>query len=125
MATQAQPRPQEVKRREMEEVKAPSQFSFSDQSRTLSGTLLDIDQVGVKDKKTGEAKPAMQYLLQDESGRRFTFLGTYDLTKKIQPIHVGHWMTVTYEGEDNSIQTQGSPMRKFKVLVAKEKEPGF
>lgn len=125
MATAPAGRPQEVKRREMEEVKAPSQFSFSEQNRTLTGVLLDIDQVGVKDRKTGEAKPTMQYMVQDEGGRRFTFLGTYDLMKKIQPIHVGHWMTITYEGEDSSIQTQGSPLRKFKVQVSKEKEPGF
>jgi hypothetical protein len=34
-------------------------------------------------------------------------------------------MTVTYEGEDHAIKTQGSPLRKFRVQVSKEKEPGF
>jgi hypothetical protein len=109
----------------MQEVKAPEQFQFTESHRTLSGILIDIDQVGVKDKRTGEAKPTMQYIVQHENGDRSTFLGTYDLTRKIQLAHVGHWMTITYEGEDPSVQTQGSPLRKFKVLVSKEKEPGF
>lgn len=106
-------------RREMQEVKAPEQFQFSEKARTLDGVLIDIDQVTVKGKDT------MQYTLRDERGNRVTFLATYDLQRKIQPLHVGHWLTITYEGEDHSIQTQGSPLRKFKVLVSKEKEPGF
>src|SRR6266849_4649549 len=88
--------------RQMEEVKAPEQFQSTDNHRSLSGVLIDIDQVAVKDKKTGESKPTMQYILQDEHKRRFTFLGTYDLTRKIQPAHVGHWMTITYEGGDST-----------------------
>ena len=67
----------------------------------------------------------MQYMLQDENGDRFTFLATYDLNRKIQPAHIGHWMTITYEGEDHTIETQGSPLRKFRVQVSREKEPGF
>jgi hypothetical protein len=106
-------------RREMQEVKAPEQFSFTETSRTLNGVLIDIDQVTVR------TKPTMQYTVQDEDRRRFTFLATYDLQRKIQPAHIGHWMTVTYEGEDHLIETQGSPLRKFRVQVSKEKEPGF
>lgn len=119
--------PQGVKlRREMQEVRAPEQFSFNEQHRTLSGILLDIDQVMIKPKDgRGDAKLTMQYILQLENGDRSTFLGTYDLTRKIQPSHIGHFMTITYEGEDPTVQTQGSPLRKFKVQVSREKEPGF
>src|ERR1017187_6938923 len=106
-------------RREMQEVKAPEQFSFNDSHHTVSGVLIDIDQVTVK------TKPTMQYTVQDDDRRRWTFLATYDLQRKIQPAHIGHWMTITYEGEDHSIETQGSPLRKFRVQVSKEKEPGF
>lgn len=106
-------------RREMQEVKAPEQFSFTETTRILNGVLIDIDQVTVR------TKPTMQYTVQDEDRRRFTFLATYDLQRKIQPAHIGHWMTITYEGEDHSIETQGSPLRKFRVQVSKEKEPGF
>lgn len=106
-------------RREMQEVSAPEQFQFSDKAKFLSGVLIDIDQVTVK------GKPTMQYTVQEENQRRFTFLATYDLQRKIHPAHIGHWMTITYEGEDHTIETQGSPLRKFKVQVSKEKEPGF
>lgn len=119
MATAPAPRPQEVKRRQMQEVKAPDMFQFSDQHRTASGVLIDIDQVTVKE------KPTMQYLFEGDNKRRFTFLGTADLNKKIHPGHVGYWMDITYEGEDPTIKTQGSPMRKFKVQVSADKEPGF
>jgi hypothetical protein len=123
MATAAAPevgRLEEVKRRrQMEEVKAPEMFQFSDQHRTLSGVFIDIAQVTVRGKDT------IQYTLQDDFGKRFTFLATYDLQRKIQAAHAGHWMDITYEGEDSSVQTQGSPLRKFKVLVSRDKEPGF
>lgn len=105
--------------REMQEVKAPEQFSFSERNPNLNGVLIDIDQVEVK------GKPTMQYTVQDDEKRRWTFLATYDLQRKIQPAHIGYWMMITYEGEDHSIATQGSPLRKFRVQVSKEKEPGY
>jgi hypothetical protein len=112
-------RPEEVKpRRQMQEVKAPEMFQFSDQHRTLSGVFIGVAEVTVKGRDT------TQYMLQDDFGLRFTFLATYDLLRKIQPAHAGHWMTITYEGEDHTIETQGSPLRKFKVQVSKDKEPG-
>jgi hypothetical protein len=113
------PAPPMRARREMQEVNAPDQFQFTEMRRTLSGILIDIDQVTVKD------KPTMQYTFRDEDGKRTTFLATYDLQRKIEPGHIGHWMTITYEGEDHTIKTQGSPLRKFKVQASKEKEPGF
>jgi len=116
MATQ----PQEIRpRREMQDVRAPEMFQFNTQHANLSGVLIDIDQVTVK------GKPTVQYTVQDEDRRRFTFLATYDLQRKIQPVHIGHWMTITYEGEDPTVETQGSPLRKFRVQVSKEKEPTF
>lgn len=121
MATARAGQPQEVRRRQMQEVKAPDMFQFSDQHRTASGVLIDIDQVTVKNNE----KPTMQYLFEGDGKRRFTFLGTADLNKKIHPGHIGHWMDITYEGEDTAIKTQGSPMRKFKVQVSADKEPGF
>lgn len=106
-------------RREMVEVKAPEQFSFSDRNRTLGGVLIAIDQVTVK------GKPTQQYTLRDEDGLRWTFLATYDLQRKIESGHVGYFLVITYEGEDRTVETQGSPLRKFKVQVSREKEPGF
>ena len=65
-------------------------------------------------------------MLQDDRGQRLTFLGTNDLDKKIQPAHIGHWLDIRYERDDTSFQKPGQSAAKvFKVLVSKEKEPGF
>jgi len=112
-------------RRTMKEVKAPEQFKFSDQNRTLEGVYLGEQVVAVEDKDTHERKDTVQYMIEDDDGRRFTFLGLYDLQQKIRPDFIGHWMTIIYEGEDRSIRTQGNNMKKFKVGVSEEKEPGF
>jgi hypothetical protein len=56
--------------RKMVEIKAPEQFQFSDQNRTLAGTLLDMSEVEVK------GKPTIQYMIREELGRRLTFLAT-------------------------------------------------
>src|ERR1017187_4399946 len=104
--------------RQMQEVNAPEMFQFSDSASYIEGVLLDISPVTVKD----NVKETSQYLLQSKNGDRFTFLATYDLSRKLLPVHIGHWIQVKYEGEDKTIKTQGSPMKKFKVLVSKEKE---
>lgn len=112
-------------RRTMKEVKAPEQFKFSEQNRTLEGVYLGEQVVAVEDKDTHERKDTVQYMIEDDDGRRFTFLGLYDLQQKIRPDFIGHWMTIIYEGEDRSIRTQGNNMKKFKVGVSEEKEPGY
>ena len=104
------------KQRQMQEVNAPEMFQFADANSYIEGKLLAISPVEVKGKET------TQYLIRTPNGDRFTFLATYDLVRKLGPDAIDHWVTVKYEGEDKSIKTQGSPMRKFKVLVSKEKE---
>lgn len=113
--------PQGVKpRREMQDRTAPEMFQFNDRDKHMQGVLVNIATVEVKGKET------TQYTLENpENGKRVTFLATYDLERKIRPGDMGHFLTVSYEGEDNSIKTQGSPLKKFRVQVAKDKEPGF
>ena len=113
--------PQETKpRRQMREVKAPEQFQFTKQGQVLSGVLISIEPVTVKD------KPAMEYMFVQENGQRVTCLGTNDLNKKIQPAHIGYMMDIRYERDDTSFQKAGqSAMKIFKVLVSEQKEPGF
>lgn len=105
--------------RELQEVRAPEMFQFTKDKPTLEGVYLGASRVTVKGKET------TQYMLQDLDKRRFTFLATYDLARKIQPEHVGHWMYICYEGEDSEKKTQGSPMRKFRVAVGRDVEPEF
>ena len=116
VATPHAPKP----RREMSERTAPEMFQFSDRDRHVQGVLVHIGQVEVK------GKPATQYTLENpENGKRVTFLSTYDLDRKIRPNDLGHYLMVTYEGEDTSIATQGSPMKKFRVQISADKETGY
>jgi hypothetical protein len=107
-------------RREMVESKAPEQFQFSKLGQKAEGILLSIEPALVK------GKEALEYLFQAEGGGRFTCLGTNDLNKKLHPGMIGHMVEIRYENDDASFQKPGqSPMKVFKVLVSKEKEPGF
>ena len=68
----------------------------------------------------------MEYLFQTEGGGRFTCLGTADLDKKLNPNCIGHFVEIRYETDDSSFQKPGqNPMKVFKVLVGKDREPGF
>lgn len=115
-----------INRRQMVEATAPEMFKFTKQGQTLSGILLSIEPTKLTDQKTGEEKDAIEYMIVDEQGKRTTFLGMNDLNKKIVPGYVGHWIDVRYEKDDNSFTKPGQSAAKiFKVLVAKDKEPGF
>lgn len=107
-------------RREMQEVKAPEQFSFTKQGQTASGILLNIEPVSVK------GKQAIEYLFQAEGGGRFTCLGTADLDKKLNPNLIGHFVEIRYETDNNEFTKPGqNAMKMFKVVASRDKEPGF
>jgi len=109
-----------ISRRQMVEVKAPEQFTFTKQGQTASGILLRIELVPVK------GKEAMEYLFQAEGGGRFTCLGTADLDKKLNPNLIGHFVEIRYETDDTQFTKPGqNAMKIFKVTAAKEKEPGY
>jgi hypothetical protein len=117
MATQPTPmRP----RREMQEVKAPAQFTFTKVGQISEGVLFRIEPVAVKGKQANE------YMFMADSGARFTLLGTNDLDKKLHAGLIGCYVTIRYENDDNSFTKPGqNAMKIFKVEVSKEKEPGF
>ena len=107
-------------RREMQEVKAPEQFTFKKQGQVVEGILLQIEPVPVNGKQANE------YMFQAEGGGRFTLLGTNDLDKKLHAGMIGHYLEIRYEKDDASFQKPGqSAMKVFKIQVSKEKEPGF
>lgn len=107
-------------RRQMQEVKAPELFQFNKMGQVIEGVLLSIEPVTVK------GKEAIEYMLGGETGARVTFLGTADLNKKLQPVHIGHFLSIRYESDNSDFQKEGqSAMRIFRVSVSKEKEPGF
>ena len=109
-----------IRRREMQEVKAPQQFTFTKQGQTAEGILMQIEPVPVKGKQANE------YLFQTDGGGRFTLLGTNDLDKKLHARMIGHFVQIRYETDDDSFTKPGqNAMKVFKVQVSKEKEPGF
>ena len=109
-----------IRRREMQEVKAPEQFTFKKQGQIAEGVLLQIEPVSVNGKQANE------YMFRADSGNRFTLLGTNDLDKKLHSEMIGHFVSIRYETDDNSFQKPGqNAMKVFKVQVSKEKEPGF
>ena len=108
-------------RREMIEAKAPEMMKFSRQGQELTGVLINIEPVTVR----GESQ-TLEYTLLDDNGERLTFLGTNDLNKKIQARYIGHYLGIRYESDDNSFTKQGQSAAKvFRVLVSKDKEPGY
>lgn len=105
--------------REMQEIREPQMWQFSKKTPKLEGVYLGSQKVTIKGKET------LQHMIQDSEASRFTFLGTYDLQRKISQSHFGHWMIVEFEGEDPNVRTQGSPLRRFRVSISKQKEPEF
>lgn len=102
--------------REMVEVKEPVMVQFANVGQKVEGILLAVEKVNVK------GKPTIQYLCEGPEAEVFSFLTTYDLSRKIGRKHVGHFLCVHYMGVDPSVKTQGDPLRRFKVMVSKQKE---
>lgn len=96
--------------REWTEVHAPEMFTFERPNDTLIGEYLRSEAVTVKGKET------TQYVFKCGDGKIRTCLATYDLERKLSQIEIGKIVKITYEGEDHEIKTQGSPMRKFRVV---------
>ncbi len=123
MATNAVPM---KPRREMQEVKAPEQFQFTKQGSTIEGIFLNIEPKTIEDKTTHEPKQVMEYMFQLEDRQRLTFLGSWDLDRKLNPDLIGHFVSVRYERDDDSFAKAGQNKAKiFKVVASKEKESGF
>lgn len=124
MAT-APAQPINQRKREFVEAKAAEMFKFTRPGEELAGVLLNIEPTTVK-QQSGQPSSTLEYMLQLDNGDRVTFLGTNDLNKKIQPAHIGHYLGIRYESDDSSFVKPGqSPAKVFKVLVSREKEPGF
>lgn len=109
-------------KREWVEAKAPEMFKFTQQGQELLGVLVNIEPITVGESQT----QTLEYTLKNENGDRVTFLGTNDLNKKIQAEHIGHMLGIRYERDDDSFKKPGQSAAKvFKVMVSKEKEPGY
>ena len=113
-------------RREMQEVKAPEQFQFAKQGSMVEGIFLNIEPKEIEDKTSKQKKQVMEYMFQLENRERLTFLGSWDLDRKLNPGLIGHFVSVRYERDDDSFAKSGQNAAKiFKVVASKEKESGF
>jgi len=119
IAFPSQPRKTNNRSREMQEIREPQEWQFTKETPKLEGVYLGAQKVTVKSTIT------TQHMIQDGEGHRFTFLGTYDLERKLSSWHVGHWMIVEFEGEDRNVRSHGSRVRRFRISVSKQKEPEF
>ncbi len=102
--------------REMVELKEPEMVKFEHNGDEVQGILLSVSKVNVK------GKPTIQYTCEKQAGDTFTFLSTYDISRKLSSKHVGHFVSVKFMGIDPSVETQGDPLRRFKVMVSKQRE---
>jgi hypothetical protein len=88
---------------------APTMIKFEKPGQEICGKLFAVILVEVGDKKV------VQYVI-DFDGKRFTFLGTYDLVQKIGRQHVGCELRIKYLGDDEKIQRRGNSLKVFDVL---------
>lgn len=102
--------------RDMVEIKEPVMVKFENNGQEVAGVLIDIEKVNVK------GKPTIQYICEGNDGGTFTFLTTYDISRKLGRKHIGHFISVKFMGIDPSVETQGDPLRRFKVMASKQQE---
>jgi hypothetical protein len=93
------------------------QFSTGD---CVDGVLVSMEKLSIRDKATGESKPAVKYVVEQDSGVLLAFWGTHQLNMKLRPSDRGHLVSIRCEGEDTMVNRNGNNMKVFKVLVSKE-----
>lgn len=100
-----------INRNEWTTVHPPEMFSFERVNDELVGEYMGPEVVNVK------GKEVTQFVFKCGDGKVRTCLATYDLHRKMAQIDLNpaKLVKIVYEGEDHTIQTQGSPMRKFRV----------
>lgn len=78
----------------------------------VEGLLLERNRVTIG------GNPAIQYLVEKANGRLVKFNGTSDIVEKMQPRYVGHFIRVTYVGEDTTVKRGDNYMRVFEIFVS-------
>ncbi len=107
----------------MKEVREPKFVEFKSDGQIAEGVLIGIDRPEVGNPPKNVARFVLSEVDFDgdrviPTGDRLCFLGTADLVQKIQRNHLGHYLRVRYEGEDQNVRRNGNAMRRFKVLIS-------
>jgi hypothetical protein len=97
---------------EMETREEPKQIKFAE-GDVCEGVLLSVDKAMVKQ------KPAVSYTVRLDSGEQVSFLGTYQLNRKLRVEDRGHRIAVICRGEDPNVKRGENCMKLFDVKVSK------
>ena len=81
----------------------------------VNGVLVNMEKVTVN------GKIAIRYTVREDDGEFCAFLGTHQLNTKLRPSDRGFYVSIRCEGQDESVQRNGNPMKLFKVLVSADK----
>jgi hypothetical protein len=99
------------------------QFAEGD---VLTGVLVSIETIQIKDRETGQPKSCARYTVEEiESGEMVCFLGAYQIDSKLRSGDIGHIIEVRHLGKDDSVKRNGNPMTRYKVLVSDKAAPGW
>ncbi len=91
-------------------------FRFDAPGDYLRGRLITIETTDIG------GKPTLRYIVHDEEeDRNVGFLGTVDLIAKIRSSDIGKILEVRHEGKDTQTEPGKNPIKRFKVLVQKDK----
>lgn len=90
----------------------PTFVQFEKEGQHVEGCLIRIERTKVKD------KPAFKYVVEDQDGKQFAFLGTHKINVHLSRRDMGHYILVRYEGEVPDSGKNGNLMRNFKVRVS-------
>jgi hypothetical protein len=101
-----------------QESKAPELIKWDKPGETVSGVLQRIDLI------TLDGKRVQQFLIA-LGDRQFKFLGTYDISQKLNSSHLGCALRIKYLGTDDNIRggPNGVPMKVFSILFKAPPRP--
>jgi hypothetical protein len=108
--------------RKMIEQQEPKFHQWTHENEQIEGHLLAMESFELIDKNSGELKNQIRYVVRDPDKNLISFLQTVTLARLLRKEHIGHYVVVTYAGEDRSVKTQGSPLRRFRVRTSELKE---
>ncbi len=78
----------------------------------VEGVLLNIERIKVKD------KPAIRYTVRLDDKTFASFVGTHHLNTKLRVDDIGHYVSITCQGEDTMVKRGDNCMKVFRVLVS-------
>lgn len=100
------------------ERKSTELFKFEKKNDAVQGVLIAINPVVITDKDTKKPRKVTQFIIRRDDGSGVKLIGTYDICDKLTLADVGHWVSLTYTGDDPDVKgPNGQPMKRFFIEV--------